>query len=175
MPTVGRVSEPFLPGWELRGVRLDHPDAVRLVAEVQQEYAVRYGTPDQAPISGEQFDPPDGCFVVGYLDGVPVATGAWRRTTVALAGARDVVEIKRMYVAPRARRRGLARRVLAHLEDSARQAGADGVVLETGTLQPEAIAMYAAAGYAAVPGFGHYRESPLSRCFGKVLRKTGQK
>ena len=74
-----------------------------------------------------------------------------------------------MYVAPSARRRGYARAVLTHLEDTARAAGADVMVLETGTEQPEAIAMYVAHGYVLVEEFGYYAWSPKSRCFGKPL------
>ena len=44
------------------------------------------------------------------------------------------------------------------------------MVLETGDKQPEAIALYESSGYARIAGFGHYRGSPLSRCFGKRLR-----
>ena len=59
--------------------------------------------------------------------------------------------------------------MLAHLEETAREAGADVMVLETGTMQPEAIAMYVAAGYERIADFGHYSWSPLVRCFGKPL------
>lgn len=158
--------------WHLCAVPVTHPDAVALVAEVQQEYVARYGSPDETPVVPEHFVVPEGLFVVGYLDGDPVATGAWRRTTVPLAGASRVAEVKRMYVVPRARHRGLARAVLAHLERTAADAGVDGLLLETGTKQPEAIALYASSGYVAVPGYGHYQGSPLSRCFGKLLRKS---
>lgn len=160
------------PAWQLRDVPVTHPDAVALVAEVQQEYVARYGSPDETPVVPEHFLAPEGLFVVGYLDGDPVATGAWRRTTQPLAGAARVAEVKRMYVVPRARHRGLARAVLAHLELTAAEAGHDGLLLETGTKQPEAIALYASSGYVAVPGYGHYQGSPLSRCFGKLLQKT---
>ena len=57
----------------------------------------------------------------------------------------------------------------AHLEASAAEAGARAVVLETGTMQPEAIALYTSSGYEPVPGFGFYKDAPLSRCFGKRL------
>jgi ribosomal protein S18 acetylase RimI-like enzyme len=74
-----------------------------------------------------------------------------------------------MYVVPSARGRGWARRLLAALEDSARGAGADLMVLETGTAQPEAIALYESSGYEPVHGFGYYRDSPTARYFGKRL------
>jgi GNAT superfamily N-acetyltransferase len=146
-----------------------HPDAVRLVADVQAEYVVRYGGQDDSPVDPLQFEPPRGSFFVGYVDDVPVATGAWRRSEVEAFGTRETCEIKRMYVVAAARGQGLARRMLAHLEESARAAGARALVLETGLKQPEALALYESSGYVAVPGFGYYRDSPLSRTLGKRL------
>jgi GNAT superfamily N-acetyltransferase len=146
------------------------PDAVRLVEDVQQEYVERYGGPDESPLDGTEFVGDNGSFFVGSLDGVPVASGAWRRRPVpAGAPGTNAVEIKRMYVVPAARGRGLARAMLAHLERTAVAAGADVAVLETGTRQPEAIALYESAGYRPIPGFGHYKGAPLSRCFAKPL------
>jgi len=145
-------------------------DSQALVAEVQAEYTLLYGAPDEAPLEVGELDPPGGAFFLGRLDDAPVAMGGWRRRPdVPALGCTQTVEVKRMYVAPAARRRGFARQVLDHLEHTARDAGADVVVLETGTMQPEAIAMYTAAGYERVPDFGHYAWSPLSRCFGKRL------
>ena len=160
----------------LERVGYGHPDAVRLIEEVQQEYVVRYGSPDESPIDPLLFDPPGGSFYVGYVDGEPVATGAWRRSSVRVLGrpaGSESAEIKRMYVVPAARGAGLARMMLSHLEASALQAGLSVTVLETGTAQPEAIGLYTSAGYVAVSGFGHYRGSPLSRCFARDLSSPG--
>lgn len=159
------------PGWRVVRLPITHPDAALLVEEVQGEYVVRYGGRDETPIEPTFFDEPMGSFFVGYLTDLPVVTGAWRRRTdVEVAGTRKSAEVKRMYVAPTARRRGLARAMLAHLEDTARAAGAEAMVLESGLRQPEAITLYESAGYARVPGFGFYQDAPLSRCFGKLLR-----
>lgn len=153
---------------EITQVAFTHPDVQALVAEVQQEYVARYGSPDESPIDPTMFDSPGGAFFVGRLDGVPVAMGGWRfRPDVSRLDGVAVVEIKRMYVAPSGRRQGLARVVLAHLEQTARNSGADVIVLETGTAQPEAMAMYESSGYEPVEKFGHYAWSPKSRCYGK--------
>jgi ribosomal protein S18 acetylase RimI-like enzyme len=64
---------------------------------------------------------------------------------------------------------GLGRAVLAHLELTAAEAGADVMVLETGIAQPEAIGLYESSGYEQVEKFGHYAWSPKSRCYGKRL------
>jgi GNAT superfamily N-acetyltransferase len=156
--------------FEVRAVPFLASDAQLLVAEVQQEYVVRYGGPDNTPMEPTVFDPPSGAFFVGYLDGDPVATGCWRlRPDVRALGRVRAAEVKRMYVAPAGRRSGLARRVLSRLEDDARAAGADLMVLETGLRQPEAIALYTSAGYTPVEPFGHYAWSPTARYFGKPL------
>lgn len=152
-------------------MRFADPDAAALVAEVQAEYTVRYGGPDETPMDATVFDPPRGAFFVGYVEGVPVAMGGWRfRADVPGYEGVPVTEIKRMYVAPGARRAGLAREVLAHLEATAREAGSRVMVLETGIEQPEAIGLYRSSGYEPVTGFGHYKWSPKSRYFGKPLR-----
>jgi ribosomal protein S18 acetylase RimI-like enzyme len=154
----------------IRQVAFTDPDALLLVAEVQAEYVTRYGGPDATPLDPTMFDPPTGAFFVGYLDDVPLAMGGWRlRPDVPRLGGRLSAEIKRMYVAPLGRRRGLARAVLAHLEETARAAGADVMVLETGTAQPEAVALYESSGYEPIERFGHYAWSPKNLCYGKRL------
>jgi GNAT superfamily N-acetyltransferase len=141
-----------------------------MIAAVQGEYVVRYGGEDETPLDPAMFDPPRGSFFVGYLDGRPAASGAWRRRDdVEALGSTTTAEIKRMYVDPAARGRGLARAMLAHLERTASEAGATVSILETGTLQPEAIALYESSGYVEVPKFGFYCHASESRCYGKRL------
>jgi GNAT superfamily N-acetyltransferase len=154
---------------DLRRVPYGQPDALRLIEEVQAEYVLRYGGRDDTPLEHAMFEPPAGSFFVGYVDGEAAATGAWRRTHVPVFGATAVAEIKRMYVVPHLRGAGLARRMLAHLESTAVESGIDALVLETGLRQPEAMALYETSGYVPVPGFGYYRDMPLSRCYGKPL------
>jgi GNAT superfamily N-acetyltransferase len=164
-----------IPGWRVRRVPITDPDAALLVEEVQQEYVRRYGGRDETPIVPAYFEGPMGAFFVGHLDGVPVATGAWRRRTdVTVHGTTLTAEVKRMYVAPAGRSRGLARAMLAHLEDTARWAGAEVMVLETGIRQPEAIALYESAGYQPIAGFGFYKDAPLSRCMARSLLLPAQ-
>lgn len=168
---------------DIRPVAYDHRDARRLVDEVQQEYVIRYGGPDETPLEHTHFSPPLGLFVILYDDTEPVAMGGWRivesgpadlgphdgPTSSAPSSAPVVAELKRMYVVPSCRGRGFARAVLAHLEATAAAAGAGWLVLETGTMQPEAIALYAATGYTSVPPFGHYADQPGSIHLGKRL------
>lgn len=151
-----------VPGVQLRVVPYSDPDAMKLVAEVQQEYVHRYGEQDSTPVDPAEFAPPHGLFVLGYADGAAVACGGWRNHG-------DAAEIKRMYVVPSARGHGYARVVLAELERTARAAGHRRCILETGLEQPEAIALYTSSGYLPIDGYGVYKCAPESRYYGKSL------
>jgi len=154
---------------DLRPIPFDHPDSVRLIAEIQQVYRDRYGNEDVTPVDPAEFAAPLGYFVIGYADGAAVACGGWRAAGPDAELRAGDAEIKRMYVHAAHRGRGYARAVLAHLERTAAEAGQHRMVLETGTLQPEAMALYAREGYAPMPNFGAYRDSPHSRCYAKAL------
>jgi len=119
------------------------------------------------------FVPPSGLYLIAYdSEDRPVATGGWRTQDENPLGYTDGdAELKRMYVVPEARGLGLARRILAALEDDARAAGRARMVLETGDMQPEAIALYASSGYAECAKFGHYRCYENSRCMAKSLTR----
>lgn len=155
----------------IRRTPFEDPLVQRLVEEVQQEFVVRYGGPDRTPIEAAHFTPPRGAFFLAVSGaGEPVGMGGWRfRPDVAALGRSRAAEVKRMYVVPAARGQGWARSLLAELEGSAREAGAGVLVLETGTAQPEAIALYESSGYLPVGRFGYYRDSPTARYFGKPL------
>ncbi len=148
---------------ELRAVGYDDPVAVHLVERVQQEYVVRYGGRDAARVDPAEFSPPDGLFLVAEVDGVPAGCGGWR------VHAPGVVELKRMYVEPGFRRLGLAGRLLAALESTAAAAGHRHLLLNSGGRQPEALALYARAGYTPVPGYGVYADSPDAVFLGRDL------
>ncbi|MER6343476.1 GNAT family N-acetyltransferase [Streptomyces sp. NPDC001595] len=156
----------------IRRVRFDHPDAVKLNDEVQAEYHERYGDGgDATPLDPADFEHPNGVYLIAYdeLDR-PVATGGWRRQDENDEGNQDGdAELKRMYVIREMRGLGLARRMLAALEEDARTAGRTRMVLETGTEQPEAIALYTSSGYEPCGKFGYYRFHEASRCFAKSL------
>jgi GNAT superfamily N-acetyltransferase len=139
--------------------------AQELAAELEAELLGHY---DGVPGSGglpepENFEPPGGAFLVGREDGEPIACGGNSRCDEATA------EIRRMYVAPTARGRGLSRRLLAALEDEARRLGYEAVRLETGNRQTEAIGLYASAGYERIARYGPFVEDERSLCFEKRL------
>jgi putative acetyltransferase len=104
-----------------------------------------------------------GAFLVAYIDDRPVGCGALRRIEA------NVAEIKRMYVAPAARGRGVGKRIVTALEAEARRLGVRRLVLETGPRQPEAIAVYKRSGFVEIPLFGEYVDSNFSVCMAKDL------
>ncbi|MFE4061933.1 GNAT family N-acetyltransferase [Streptomyces sp. NPDC059096] len=155
---------------EITPMTFDHPDAVKLSDEVQAEYRKRFGHDDLTVLRPSYFDPPMGLFLLAYEDGAPVASGGWRAQDTEDEGyERGDAEVKRMFVTPEARGRGLARRILGALEEDARRAGRTRMVLETGDVLPEAVGLYRSSGYVPTTGFGFYRDHPDSRFFRKDL------
>lgn len=149
---------------ELRWVRLTDPAAQPLVHGLSGEYAERYGSNDEMQaFDPADFGPPDGAFVLVVEGGRTVAGGGIRRLDPCCA------ELKRMWTAPTHRRRGLARVVLAALEEAARERGFRRLLLETGPAQPEAIRLYSSAGFELVPGYGRYRDDPDALSYAKYL------
>ena len=154
----------------LREARLDDPDAMMLIDEVQEFYVRLYGGPDTTPIDPLEMARPDGAFFVGHLDKRAIVMGGWRFAQEPIdIPARRPAELKRMYVVPAYRGRGLARDLLRHVEDSAREAGADAMVLETGGPQVEAVGLYRATGYTDIPRFGHYKNEADAVHLGKLF------
>jgi GNAT superfamily N-acetyltransferase len=129
------------------------PDVQRLTAAQQAEIRARYGG------KGEPGTKPSAADVSVVLiargdDGTALGCGALRH----LGG--DVAEVKRMYVVPEARGRGFSKGVLAGLEQVAAERGWTTLRLETGPMQPEAIGLYAGAGYRPIDAFGAYVGDP---------------
>jgi len=133
------------------------PEAVELLAAYGAELVAR-GRPfspiDPPPgaagaswVEVHEMGPPTGAFLLVLEGDVAVACGGLRTLEPGLG------EIKRMYVVPAARRRGHASRLLSALEESAREAGLGRLRLDTNAQQPEAVALYHAAGYAEIPDY----------------------
>jgi GNAT superfamily N-acetyltransferase len=137
---------------EVRRVRFDDDLVGPLLAGLTVEYTDRYGDADELAFAhAAEFEPPDGAFVVLVDDGEVVAGGGLRAF-----GEAGVAEVKRMWTHPERRRQGLASAALTALEEAARELGYSTVRLETGPLQPEAQALYAARGYHRIPTYGRY-------------------
>ena len=168
------ASDQLARSFELRQVAYDSPDALALTELAQLFYVEIYGGPDGTPFTVDEFAPPKGRFYVGYLEEHPVAMGGWRFSPViAPVGATRPAEIKRMFVRADVRQHGLARRLLATLEATALEAGADWMILETGRPQVAAVAFYRAAGYVDISPFGFYADSPSVVSLGKLLQPLG--
>ena len=104
-----------------------------------------------------------GAFLVAVADGTPIGCGAIRRLDARTA------ELKRMFVVPAMRGRGVGRAVLAALAAEGRRLGVERLVLETGERQKAAMALYDRAGFVRIPAFGEYVDSPLSVCMAMRL------
>jgi len=122
--------------------------------ELNDVYAT-FSRLDNPPLRPDELRAPDGAYLVGYDGDDAVAGGGLRRL------GEGVAEIKRMYVRPPARSRGVARALLRALEDQARAMGYTAVRLDTGPKQLHGLALYRSAGYVDVPP---YNDNPFA-CF----------
>jgi GNAT superfamily N-acetyltransferase len=172
---------------ELVEAAYDSAEGVELIGELLVDINLRYlefaeGLTDEeraavdegylGEVTPEVVRRPGGVFVLARLDGELAGCGAVRPYVPYHDGEpapSGVAEVKRMYTRPSARRRGVSRAVLVRLEAIAAELGYHRLLLETGSPQPEAIALYASAGWARIEPYGHYRDEPTSVCFGKDL------
>ena len=141
------------------------PEALALVGAMEDEiealYADRAGSIHSVGAGPQVMGPPGGAFIVLRADDRAVAAGGLKRI-----GA-EVCEIKRMYVVPALRGRGVARRMLGFLEDEARRRGYRLVRLDTGEHQHDARHLYESTGYVEI---GNFNANPVATYFGeKVL------
>jgi GNAT superfamily N-acetyltransferase len=153
----------LVPEIKIKIVAYDDPAVRLLLAEVMDELAQRYGgSGDDTPVAAADFAAPRGAFFVADDGERLIGCAAWRRHD-------DDAELKRMFTTKAARGRGLARRLLAVIEESARAAGLKRVILETGSKQPEAIALYESAGYVRIADFGYYKDHDDVLSYAKPL------
>ncbi|KAA3639762.1 MAG: GNAT family N-acetyltransferase [Bacteroidetes bacterium] len=139
-----------------------NPQFLLLVNDLNAELAVRDG---EEYSFYAQFNKVDKInhVVVAYWDDLPVGCGAIK------AFDEESMEVKRMFVHPEFRGRGIASSVLEELESWTRELGFNKCVLETGKKQPEAIGLYSKSGYNIIPNFGQYAGVENSVCFEKKL------
>ena len=151
-----------MPFIELLHTDSNHPSFRQLAAEMEKELFIRDGELAELNHALNKIGFIQNAVVV-MIDNEAVACGAFREFNSESA------ELKRMYVQPSHRSKGLASKVLAELESIAKSKGYNYVVLETGKNQPEAVAFYLKHGYEQVPAFGKYIDSINSICFRKQL------
>ena len=102
--------------------------------------------------------------VVAYDNENAVGAGAFKEYKPG------VVEIKRMFVLPEYRGKGIAFEILRQLEKWAAELNNTESILETGKKQPEAIALYQKSGYKIIPNYGQYENVENSVCMSKKIR-----
>jgi GNAT superfamily N-acetyltransferase len=162
------------PDLEVRQVSYASLEATAMVQAANADLATRYrnyfadrggkhNVGLQNPASC--FVPPLGTFFVAFLHGLPVGCGGW--TGYDTSG--EVAELKKLYVDPAFRKHGIARRVLTEIEGSAARHGRLRMILEAGTEQQEALALYESRGYRLIDNYGYFRELPEVRSYGRHL------
>jgi pimeloyl-ACP methyl ester carboxylesterase/GNAT superfamily N-acetyltransferase len=143
----------FVRGLSVRVVveeRFDSPASEALVSEYVAEIKSMYPewTPEVPPrMTAGDVEPPEGRWLVAYLDGRPVGCAGLKRVDERAA------EIKRIYVVPEARGAGVARALLARLEEAARATGYDVVRLDTGPRQQASVALFTSSGYEPIADY----------------------
>ena len=145
----------------------DDSELRALLEESDRDLLARYSSEHIYTITPGEPQAERAVFLLARSEGVAVACGA------LLPADEGSAEIKRMFVRPEARRRGIARELLAELESSALELGCTTIRLETGSEQPESIALYESAGYGPIPRFGEYADDPYSLCYEKRLADDG--
>lgn len=136
-----------------------------LVEELEAHLASLYPVESRHGFSVAKLLSERVAFFVLRDEGRPVGCGG-----VLLVG-QEYAEIKRMYVRPAFRGRGLGRSMLDRLMEHARQHGLTRIRLETGVHQQAAIALYERSGFNRIAPFGPYSDDPLSRCYEKVTSR----
>jgi GNAT superfamily N-acetyltransferase len=150
---------------DVRRVDILSAAAQALIGALNAELSQTY--PEQGAchfrLDADEVGPGRGAFLVAFYAGRPVGCGAVRRIDVTDG------EVKRMYVVPERRGKGVGRSIVAALEAEAKALGLTRLVLETGVRQLAALALYERIGFTRVPPFGEYVTSPLSICMAKML------
>jgi putative acetyltransferase len=139
----------------------ENSDFQKLVAALDDELKIRDGADNSFYARFNSIDKIQYA-VVAYENGMAAGCGAIKEFS------HDTVEVKRMYVAPGLRGRGIASTVLVELETWARELNYGNCVLETGKRQPEAIGLYKKSGYQIIPNYGPYKDIDNSVCFAKT-------
>ena len=141
------------------------PDFQSLIRQLDAELRLRNGD-EMDEYDKHNIIAPIDTVVIAYLDNGPAACGCFKKYD------ETTVEIKRMFVAPPARGKGISRKILAELETWAHTLGFGYVILETGGRQIEALALYQRAGYTPIANYPPYQEMEDSYCFNKELKKA---
>jgi GNAT superfamily N-acetyltransferase len=157
--------------FEIRRIEYGTPAAVELLAAMDKEMGELYAGLREArdPAMGELIEtaltvhPEEMVATVGAFDGDELVGHA------AVRPFENSLEVKRVIVRSDHRGQGLSKRLMLELETIARERGVPSLILQTGNLQAEAIALYQKIGYVPIDRFGAYAPIPFFLCFGKTL------
>jgi putative acetyltransferase len=147
---------------EITRTNSGNPHFRQLVVMLDGDLTLRYGELQKHYAQFNHIDFID-TVIVAYEEDIPVGCGCFR------SFAPETIEIKRMYVRPEFRGRGISRLILAELEKWASEIGYTKSVLETGNQQTEAIHLYHRFGYTEIPNYGNYDGTETSICMSKKL------
>ena len=142
----------------------DDPQFKKLILELDRELHHRYGA-EQVRFQQHNILDNMASVIVIALDDLPQACGCFRPAMHS-----GVAEVKRMYTTGKMRGKGMGSLVLAELEKWAIEVGYGKAILETGIYQPDALALYAKAGYLIIENYAPYRDSSYSICMEKILK-----
>lgn len=149
----------------LKRTNSDNPDFITLVRLLDADLAIRDG---EEHAFYAQYNKIDSIkhVVLAYESGMPLGCGAIKEFEPG------TMEVKRMFVSPEGRKKGIATQLLAELEDWARELSYNRCILETGLKQPEAIGLYRKNDYGQIPNYGQYAGVENSVCFEKQLNTS---
>jgi ribosomal protein S18 acetylase RimI-like enzyme len=146
--------------------RPDTTDAMALIGELQEHLESFYPPESRHGFSVQKLIEQQVAFFVVRVDGAPAGCGGIKIFTEA---APPFGELKRMYVRPAFRGRGLGERLIGCLTAHAQAGGITLLRLETGIHQQAAIRLYERAGFRRITPFPPYRDDPLSLCYERAL------
>ncbi|MFC0215652.1 GNAT family N-acetyltransferase [Paenibacillus chartarius] len=154
------------PSWDdliIREVAATNADLRSLIAKLDEDLQQRYPVEEIFTLDLDAPEMDEVTFIVTFISGQAVGCSAIR----PLNG--EQAELKRFFVDPAFRKRGIASRMLEYLEARSIERGFKELLLETGEEQPEAIALYVKHGFAPIPSYGEYVDCPSSRCYAKSI------
>jgi putative acetyltransferase len=141
----------------------NNEDLLALIAKLDEYLYSLYPSEEVFVVNLDGPKVSDVVFVIAYLEDVTVGCGAYRPLD------ERTCELKRIFVDPSYRNKGIASRILSFLEQEAVHAGFTSLLLETGPMQPESIELYKKLGFVEIERFGEYVDCPSSICMGKKL------
>ena len=152
-----------------RVIPKDNVDVLELIEELDKELLQRYPSSSIHTLDLDKITNESGLFLVGYISEIAVACCSLCEIEPGVG------EIKRVFVKPQYRRKGIAEHIMKHLEEQAVKSGFKFLRVETGVKQPEAVAMYQKLGYYDIAKYGEYINDPNSICMEKRLTEKEAK